>query len=102
LRKRLDKNKFDDIPVPFYELKNGKVALRELFWLDKGFYTYKRYNDLYNECKRREYNVTYYGGNWEVYSEKPEYWNDYEPTVEQVQMIRERIVERLKPLPSNR
>lgn len=98
LKQRLANDKFSDIPVPFYEMKNGKIAFKELFWLDKGSYTYKRYEQIYKECIRRGYNVQYYGGNWEIYYEKTDYWNDYEPTIEQVQMIKDRIAERLKPL----
>jgi hypothetical protein len=102
LAQRLAKNKFDDIPTPFYEIKKGKIAFKELFWLDKGLYTYKRYLQIRNECERRKYNIQSYADNWKIYAKKPEYWNDFKPTAEQVAMIRDRISERLnkpKPLP---
>lgn len=93
---RLKSDKFDDIPAPFYEVKpDGEIKFKELFWLDKGFYTYKRYNELYRECRRRGYDVDNYCGNWGIYYGKTEYWNDYTPTQEQVDMIRARINDRL-------
>jgi hypothetical protein len=100
LSERCKSNKFSDIPTPFHVVKpNGVIAFKELFWLDKGKYTYLRYLQLYEECKNRGFNVTNFGSNWRVYYNKPKYWNDYEPTIEQVQMIKDRITERLtKPL----
>lgn len=100
LRERLKTGKFEDIPTPFYVIKGEAIAFKELFWLDKGAYTYKRYNEIYEECLRRKYKVKYYGGNWGIYEQKTEYWNDYEPTQDQIKMIEDRIVERLKPLSS--
>lgn len=100
LKQRLETDKFSDIPTPFHVIKpNGVIAFKELFWLDKGKYTYFRYRQIYEECKKRGFNITNYADNWGVYSSKTEYWNDYEPTTEQVQMIRNRIAERsMKPL----
>ena len=98
LAQRLTKNKFDDIPAPFYEIKNGKIAFKELFWLDKGLYTYQRYLQIRDECSRRKYQIQNYADNWQIYAKKSEYWNDYVPTPEQVAMIRQRINDRLKPL----
>lgn len=97
LSERLKRGKFDDIPAPFHEIKpNGEIKFKELFWLDKGKYTFNRYNQIYNECLKRKYNVTYYGGNWEIYRKKLEYWNDYQPNQEQIAMIRQRINDRIK------
>jgi hypothetical protein len=91
LAQRLTKNKFDDIPASFYEIKNGKIAFKELFWLDKGLYTYQRYLQIRDECSRRNYQIQSYADNWRIYAKKPEYWNDYVPTPEQVAMMRQRI-----------
>lgn len=103
LRQRLLKNKFNDVPSPFHEVKpDGTVKFKELFWLDKGEYTYLRYLQIRDECCRRGYNVQSYADNWRVYSQKPEYWNDYVPTEEQVSLIRERIAERSKPKKNTR
>ena len=63
------------------------------FFYDKLLYLKNRYEQLYAECKRRNFNVTYYGDAW---SQVPqELMNDYEPTDEDRKIIRERIAERL-------
>jgi deoxyribonuclease (pyrimidine dimer) len=92
---RLLQNKFNDIPAYFSSTKNGRVIFKELFWLDKGKYTLNRYLQIYNECKRRGFNVTDFSSNWAIYRRKPEFFNDYQPTEEQISMIRERIKERI-------
>jgi hypothetical protein len=94
LKQRLESGKFSDIPAPFHEMKGDVIAFKELFWLDKGEFTLKRYKQLYDECKLRGFNVTDYSENWNIYKLKPEYFKDYAPTDEQNQMIQNRIDER--------
>jgi hypothetical protein len=63
------------------------------FFYDKLMYLKNRYEELYAECKRRGFNVTYYGDAWN--GVPPELMNDYIPTDEDREIIRERIRERL-------
>jgi hypothetical protein len=94
LTERLKSNRFDDIPAPFYEMKKGEIAFKELFWLDKGKFTFNRYQSLLKECRRRKFNMSDYSDNWKIYEQKPEFYNDYVPTDEQNQMIQQRINDR--------
>ena len=92
LKKRIQKNKFDDIPAPFHTYNdNGDVVLKELFWLDKGKFTLTRYLQIYEECKKRGFNMTNFSNSWEIYKEKPEFFNDHIPTPYQIQIIKDRI-----------
>ena len=63
------------------------------FFYDKLLYLRNRYESLYAECKRRGFNVTYYGDAWQ--DVPPELMGDYEPNDEDRRIIRERIAERL-------
>lgn len=63
------------------------------FFYDKLLYLQKRYEELYAECKRRGFNVTYYGDAWKDVPDN--LMNDYSPTDEDREIIRERIRERL-------
>jgi len=63
------------------------------FFYDKLLYLRKRYEKIYNECKSRGFNVTYYGDAWEDIPE--ELMGDYEPNNEDRRIIRERIAERI-------
>jgi deoxyribonuclease (pyrimidine dimer) len=94
LDQRLKSNKFDDIPAPFSEIKKGEIVFKELFWLDKGKFTLTRYKKIHNECKRRGFKMSDFSDNWEIYKQKPEYFNDYTPTDEQNNMIQQRINDR--------
>lgn len=97
LEVRLNQNKFDDIPAPFFEIKkNGEIAFKELFWLDKGKFTLDRYKKIHALCKQKWFDVSDYSNNWEIYKRKPEFFNDYTPTDEQNKMILDRINQRLK------
>lgn len=93
LRKRLESNhSFNDIPAPFFEIKDNQVKLKELFWMDKGKYTLIRYFQIYKECKKRGYNVTDFSSSWEIYNKKLDFFNDYIPTEEHIQIIKDRIL----------
>ena len=95
LQYRLKTNNFKDIPSAFYTInKKGEIVFKELFWLDKGKFTLKRYKQIHQECIKRGFNVTDFSKNWEIYNKKPEFFNDYIPTDEQNLMISERIKER--------
>lgn len=57
------------IPKQF-TLNTGHVT----FFFDKGEFTYKRYIQLYEECKKRGFNVTYFGHAWDIYNTIPIDW----------------------------
>ena len=72
-----------------FTLGKGHVA----FFYDKLLYLKNRYEELYKECLRRNFNVTYYGEAWNVIP--AHLMNDYTPTQRDEQIIRERINEKL-------
>lgn len=72
-----------------FTLGKGHVA----FFYDKLEYLRKRYEELYNECVSRSFNVKYYGGSWNNLPK--ELMNDYTPTDSDREIIRERIKDRL-------
>jgi deoxyribonuclease (pyrimidine dimer) len=63
------------------------------FFYDKLDYLYKRYEELYNECITRGFNVSSYHAAWDDVPDCLR--NDYKPTDRDRQIIRERINERL-------
>lgn len=63
------------------------------FFYDKLLYLKNRYEQIYIECKRRGFNVSYYGDAWSGVPQ--ELMGDYEPSDEDRKIIRERISERL-------
>lgn len=83
------KFKLDGMPDRF-KLGTGHVK----FFYNKLLYLKTRYDSLYEECVRRGFNVTYFGKAWE--SVPPELMNDYTPTEEDRNIVRERIRERTK------
>ncbi len=89
--KRVQMNKFDDIPSKF-TLGTGHV----LFFIDKGRYTYNRYIQLFEECKARNFLVTNYADNWDVYKNYPAYFKDYVASDNDINVLKERISTRLK------
>ena len=80
--------KIKDLPNKF-TLGKGHVK----FFYDKLGYLKVRYERIYEECKRRGFNIEYYGNAWENIPE--ELMNNYIPTKEDETIIRERINERL-------
>ena len=74
---------------PEFTLGKGHVA----FFYDKLLYLKNRYEELYQECVNRGYNMTYYGAAWNDIPSQ--YMNDYVPTEHDEQIIRQRINERL-------
>ena len=80
--------KIVDIPKEF-TLGKGHVK----FFYNKLGYLKERYEQIYNECKRREFKVTYYGSAW---SNVPKHlMNNYLPTKRDEEIIRQRIKEKL-------
>lgn len=80
--------KIINIPKEF-TLGTGHVK----FFYDKLEYLRKRYEELYKECRNRDFNVTYYGNAWEGIPK--ELMNDYTPTKRDEEIIRQRIREKL-------
>ena len=63
------------------------------FFYSRLLYLKKRYEEIYLECKRRGFNVTYFGDAWNGVPE--ELMNDYSPTIEDREIVLERICDRL-------
>ena len=96
LNDRIAKNNFDGIPGNFHEMVGDRIVFRTLFWLDKGEYTLTRYYQILQECRDRKFKVIDFSRNWSVYDRKPEFFKDYVPTSNQIEMIQQRINERTK------
>lgn len=73
-----------------FKLGTGHVS----FFYSRLGYLKKRYEELYAECKRRGFNVQYYGEAWD--NVPLHLMGDYTPSDTDRQIIRERISERLK------
>lgn len=76
------------IPAKF-SLGTGHVS----YFYDKLGYLKKRYVDLYTECVARGFKVQNYEASWD--GVPLELMNDYTPTEYDIQIIRERIADRL-------
>ncbi len=87
----VSKGKFNikNQPIKF-TLGTGHIK----FFYSRLLFLQKRYEKLYIECKNRGFNVQYYGSAWN--NVPHELMNDYEPTEEDVYIVRERIRERLE------
>lgn len=80
--------KVENIPDKF-KLGTGHVK----FFYNKLLYLRTRYDLLYLELKNRKYNVSY---NENIWKDLPrELYNDYIPTEDDRQIVRQRILERL-------
>jgi len=64
-----------------------------LFFVNKGQYTLNRYNEIYEECIRREFDVENYASNWDKYPKH--LMGDYSPTAKDISIIKERIRQRI-------
>lgn len=80
--------RLDKIPGEF-SLGTGHVS----FFYNKLGYLLNRYKQLYNECLARGYNVQNYEASWEGIPDN--LMNDYTPTERDVQIVRERIADRI-------
>ena len=83
------KYNMDGIPEQF---KLGKGHVK--FFYNKLLYLKHRYIKIYNECKKRKYNVTNYINAWDDLPTK--LMNDYTPTIEDRKIILNRINDKLK------
>ncbi len=88
LCKALKSGSIRKIPKEFC-LGTGHV----LFFLDKFKFTLKRYNQIYQECIKRGFDVTNYSSNWD--NIEPDYFNDYVPTEKDRILLIERITVRI-------
>lgn len=73
-----------------FTLGKGHMA----FFYDKLLYLKNRYEEIYKECKRRNFNVAYYGNSWNDIPAN--LMNDYFPTKRDESIIRIRINEKLE------
>jgi deoxyribonuclease (pyrimidine dimer) len=77
-----------NVPAQF-TLGKGHVS----FFYDKLGYLKKRYIELYEECRKRGFNVQNYLSSWDGVPE--ELMNDYTPTERDIAIVKERIADRL-------
>lgn len=89
LRKAISSGSIKNIPEKF-TLGTGHVS----FFLDKGQFTLDRYCAIWQECKKRGFNVKDYSGEWMYYI--IDRMNNYTPVEEEKNMLIERISERIK------
>jgi deoxyribonuclease (pyrimidine dimer) len=75
-------------PIQF-TLGTGHVK----FFYDKLLYLKNRYEELYQECLIRGYNVTYFGNAWDNIPKH--LMNDWQPQQRDIDIITQRINERL-------
>lgn len=76
-----------NIPNQF-KLGTGHV----LFFSNKPNFTYNRYLSLYEECLNRNFEVQFYGDNWDSFSNRTD---NYIPTETERNLLLERISDRL-------
>ena len=72
-----------------FKLGTGHVK----FFYDKLLYLKRRYDSLYDECRKRGFNVQNYIDAWNDLPE--ELMNDYNVKADDIRIIRERINEKL-------
>ena len=63
------------------------------FFYNKLLYLKKRYEEIYRECLRRNFKVSYFGDAWN--NAPAELMQDYIPTKRDVSIVKQRINERL-------
>jgi len=61
------------------------------FFLDKQKFIYNRYKKIHKELLNRGFNVEDYSDNWKWIIEDGKYFNDYVPTIEEQNLLKERI-----------
>lgn len=76
-----------DLPLQFC-LGTGHVK----FFYNKLGYLQLRYHSIYDECLKRGYSVEYYGGAWKDIPDK--YMGFWNPTERDIELIKQRIIER--------
>ena len=95
LQRSLKSTLWDKKRIPKkFSLNRGHV----LFFYDKGKYLDKRYDEIREELKKRKFNID----DTRIFNSHKfpsEYYNDWEPTKEDQDIILERIEERIKEKP---
>ena len=86
--RKLLSNNFDDIPDS-YRFGQGHMV----FFINKGAFTFCRYNNLYTECRMRGFNVQNYSSNWYIY--KDEHFKAWKPSIADIMLSQGRILMRL-------
>ena len=90
LRKSIQCNSINNIPNKF-KLGTGHVK----FFLNKQKFIYNRYKKIHEELINRGFNIEDYSNNWKEFIDT-KYFNDYEPTTEEYELLKQRIIERIK------
>lgn len=88
LSKAVQCNSLSKIPNKFC-LGTGHVK----FFLNKMLFIFNRYKVVRNECILREFNITDYSSN--ILNIDDQYMNDYIPTKDEFNLLKERITERI-------
>lgn len=88
LSKAIHCNSINKIPNKFC-LGAGHVK----FFLNKMLFIFNRYKIIKNECELRKFNITDYSSNFLKIDDK--YMNDYIPTNDEYNLLKERITERI-------
>jgi hypothetical protein len=84
--KRIPNTKFNSIPTKEFTLGKGHV----LFFIDKNNYTLNRYIEIYQECLKRNFNVTNYSDCWNKKEETKD--KAYIPTSKDMKLVIDRII----------
>ena len=90
LRKAIQCKSINKIPNQF-TLGTGHVK----FFLNKQKFIYNRYKEIYQELLNRGFNIEDYSNNWKEFIDT-EYFNDYVPTNEEYELLKQRIIERIQ------
>src|SRR5574344_331010 len=83
--KRSKQDSINNIPKSF-SLGKGHIN----FFLDKFQFTFKRYEDIYQECLRRGFNVKNYEDSWYGLYDNSLLWKDYNPTSKDFKILFDR------------
>jgi deoxyribonuclease (pyrimidine dimer) len=93
LRKAIQCKSINTIPNKF-KLGAGHVK----FFLDKQKFIYNRYKNIHEELINRGFSIEDYSNNWKEFI-GTKYFNDYKPTDEEYELLKQRISERIKSSP---
>ena len=91
-KRHLHMKKDWDIPKEF-TLGKGHIS----FFMDKFKFTHDRYIAIDTECNQRHFNIQDFSLNWNIIPVR--LYNDYTPTIEEKDLLIDRIVERINNSP---
>ena len=95
LQRSLQSSNWDPKNIPKkFKLGTGHV----MFFYDKGKYLFKRYIQMRKELIKRGYKLDA-SREFKVTQFPTEYYNDWEPTIQDQEIIRKRIEERIQQKP---